>query len=118
MWVLQPRFAQPRFVRRALPTVTPRTGGATIVGTAGAPEVPTSSQRLHHLTRHFGGLFILRAERFRVDPGQRLVQQFVGGRVVNWLRCQLPNPALDTVRILVWLGADRTTRVGGVGVPR
>ena len=67
MWVLQPRFARPRFVRRALSTVTPRTGGATIVGTARTPEVPTPGQRLHHLTRHFGGLFILRAERFRVD---------------------------------------------------
>src|ERR1700730_14863148 len=118
MWVLQPRFARPRFVRRALPTVTPRTGGATIVGTARTPEVPTSSQRLHHLTRDFGGLFILRAERFRIDPGQRLVQQFVGGRVVERMRWPLPNPALGTVRILVWLGADRTARVGRVGVPR
>src|SRR5260370_41234068 len=112
MWVLQLRFAHPRLVRRALSPVTPGTGGATIVGTAGAPEVPTPGQRLHHLTRHFGGPLILRAERFRVDPGQRLVQQFVGGRVVDRLRCQLPNPALGTVRILVWLAADLTAREG------
>ncbi len=111
MWVLQPRVAHPRFLGRGPSTVPPRIDGATILGIRDTPEVLAAGQRLHHLARYFTGLFILWTEAVGIDAGQHTLQELAGGRVLDWLRCHLPNPGLGAVLILVGLSADWTAQI-------
>jgi len=57
------------------------------------------------------GLFVFLTKAVGIDAGQGMLEEGVGGRALDWLGCQLPNPRLGAVLILVGLSADWTAQI-------